>query len=812
MICVIVGTLAAALGPGALQARAEASDPGLHVMPFPGTPDASVTSSVIFSSLAPSELRSVRVSGSRSGAHPGHLTALPDGAGTAFVPDHPFDPREAVHVTAALRSRAAGTRSGDPGANTLGFVFTTAQATAHPAPHPPARRTRLAGDPFGGPTQSFFSRPDLHPPVVSATTDPDSTGGDLFLTPHDSPQNGAMILNSRGQLVWFQPVPGAAYNLAVQKYHDRQVLTYWTGKDTEPVGVDVILDHSYRTLAVVHAGNGYSADGHEFQITPGGTALLDAYSATYADLSSQGGPSNGRVTDCIIQIVDIRTGQVLWEWHALGHIPLTESYEKPPRGTKPYAYFHLNSIQELPDGNFLVSARNTWAVYEISRQTGNVIWTLGGKHSSFAMGPGTHFEWQHDARMQPGGMLSLFDDAGLPQEESQSSAMWLRLRTNPGSMTATLARRITHSPPLLAGALGNVQTLPGGNFLVGWGSQPEFSEYTSTGRQIFNASLPLGMNSYRAYRFAWRGRPATPPALANLPGPNGTVAVVASWNGATDVAGWRVLGGPNPYALTLMGKGRARGFETGIGFAGNPRVLAVEAMDSAGHVLGTSPAQLERPHLAVFGSEAFVSASSRWLSLPVGCFIRGSCRISTRIRSGGSVLARWTSQSLAAGSGAVLRFKLSPSSLLQVEEAAGHRLPVQISVQDGLISARLTVILTAYSVTGRPPPQSVSRSRALSLDDTHGFVSQTGTGGILAACFAAAPCRVRAVISHRGTVIATAPRQVLGERELAYVHFQLTAAGRSLLKHSPGNQQGAEIKLTGGGATVTGRIDLIRYG
>ncbi|MFL5823065.1 MAG: arylsulfotransferase family protein [Solirubrobacteraceae bacterium] len=448
------------------------------------------------------------------------------------------------------------------------------------------------------PTQSFRSQPHLHPPKVSVTADPSTASGDIFLAPYNAPQPGPMILDSRGRLVWFRRLRhGPATNLEVQRYHGHSVLTWWQGvfdkQGRAQTGQDVILDSAYRTVAVLHAGNGYVADPHEFQITPQGTALIDAWVPEGADLSSLGGSSSGTVLDCVIQELDIRTNQVLWQWDALVHVPVTDSYAKMPSGSAPYDYFHLNSIQQLPDGNLLISARNTWAAYEISRQTGNVIWTLGGKRSSFAMGPGTNFEWQHDARMHAGGALTLFDDAALPQEENQSSAKALTLDTH--TMTASLAHRYDHSPPLLAGTQGNAQLLPGGDVFVGWGSQPYFSEYTPRGRQIFNGSFALGVESYRAYRFHWRARPATRPAMAARRRRNGAVRVYASWNGATAVRAWRVLGGPRRHGLRSVGGTMTRrGFETMIPLDRAPAYLAVEALGRGGRVLGTSTVHADR--------------------------------------------------------------------------------------------------------------------------------------------------------------------------------------------------------------------------
>ncbi|HZU61371.1 MAG TPA: arylsulfotransferase family protein [Solirubrobacteraceae bacterium] len=570
----------------AARAAATALQAPLHVMPFPGTPDASPESQIIFSSLHPSDIRSVIVTGSRSGLHPGHSSELPDQAGTAFVPTHPFTPGETVVVQAQLRSALAGTASGAPGARTLNFSFTV--GVPAPVTSSAARAARAAAS-ASGPLVNFHSRPDLHPPPLAATANPDHASGEIFLTAQaggdGSSQVGPMILNSRGKLVWFRPVTRRTpYNLQVQRYGGHPVLTWWEGQFLGR-GMDVIVNQSYRRVGVVRGAEHYFPDLHEFQITPAGTALVDSYSVVQANLSSLGGPSNGRVTDCIIQELDIRTGKLLWEWHALGHVPLADSYAGGANGSAPYDFFHLNAIQQLPGGDFLISSRNTWSVYKIDGKTGRIVWRLGGKHSDFRMGPGTNFEWQHDARLN-GDQLTLFDDGAWPQEESQSSAKVLRI--DQSKRTAVLLRRYTHSPPLLAFKGGSMQILPNGNVFVGWGGAPDFSEYTPAGRQVFNGSVPIYMNSYRAFRFPWTGQAPNHPALALTPSKKGLTWLYVSWNGATQVARWRVLGGSSAHTLTALKTRPWSGFETAIALPGAPHFLAVQALDSRGRVLGRS--------------------------------------------------------------------------------------------------------------------------------------------------------------------------------------------------------------------------------
>ena len=498
-IAAFTGALIAAFGPGDNSTPPPLSTPrGLDVLPFPGTPDASPGSQIGFPALAPSELRAVTVRGSRSGSHTGRLIGLPDGRGSAFVPDRAFTASERVSVRAALSSPAAGTASGAPDATALDFAFTV--ATPPPSTMPSAATRNRASNP--PPTQSFHSS-SMRPPVaIVSGNDPDASSGDVFLGAATGAENGAMILDGRGRLVWFDPVPKGtvAEDVNEQSYRGKPVVTWWQGRvaSGHGLGEDVIDNDSYRTVATVHAGKGYHADLHEFQITPQGTALITIYEPTRADLSSVGGPKDGVVLDSIVQEIDIKTGRVLWEWHALGHVPLSSSEAGKPDAGNQYDYFHVNAIQQLPDGNLLVSARNTWGVYEISRSTGKVIWTLGGKDSDFKPGPGTGFEWQHDARMQPGRDPDPVRRRRQPPAGEPIPRDPLTLNTT--TLTASLDHAYTHIPPLLAQSQGSYQTLPNGNVFVGWGAEPDFSEYTPGGHQIFNVSFAPPDESYRALR------------------------------------------------------------------------------------------------------------------------------------------------------------------------------------------------------------------------------------------------------------------------------------------------------------------------
>ena len=226
-------------------------------------------------------------------------------------------------------------------------------------------------------------------------------------------------------------------------------------------------------------------------------------------------------------------------------------------------------------------------MYEVSRRTGKVLWRLGGKKSDFLLGPGARFAWQHDARRQPNGMITMFDNGSAPPVEKLTRV--LVLRVNMATKRATLLRSYHHPKKLLSPFEGNAQVLPDGHVFVGWGGWPYVSEFARNGRVLFDAYFGHGKNpgadadTYRAYRFPWHGRPKDPPAIAVAGG-----KVYVSWNGATDVARWQVLVGDANDDLLVVGSAKKDGFETAIPFRAGGRFIAVQALDRRGKLLGVS--------------------------------------------------------------------------------------------------------------------------------------------------------------------------------------------------------------------------------
>jgi hypothetical protein len=594
--------------PSTLNHSAKLGGLPVDVTPAPGTDTANPHTQISFLGVAPAQIQDVSAIGEHSGRHAGRLHAYSQGDGASYVPDTPFEAGERVTVSATIGAGQSGaTRNGAPeeaangqsGASatgkrvSFGFRIDTPYSTASAPPFP---------NPQAAPAdyQSFDTLPGVQVPVLSVTVpDRDPSAGDILMTNGPGPgQYGPLIYTPQGRLVWFDHLPGGetAEDLNVQSYEGQRALTFWHGKVLSlgfGQGEDVVLNSRYQTVAKVPGGNGLQADLHDFQIVPHGISYTTAFNAIRCNLSSVDGASDGVILDTAVQEIDIKTGLVRWEWHSLDHVGASESETPAPKSAAPWDWFHINSIDveggdAHQSGNIFISARSTWAGYQLEGGSGNILWRLGGLKSSFKMGPGTETAWQHDGRILSSGEVTFFDDGSNPPIHQQSRGLRIALdfKTHEAHLTAAY----THpDPPLLTPSQGNMQTLPDGNAVVGYGGVPAISEFAPGGAMLFDAHLPYDMSFYRAFRFPWSGQPANPPAvLANLNNTGEETIVHMSWNGASAIASWRVLGGEHPGSLAARTTIPASAFESSTILPKKYAYAAVQALDATGKVLGSS--------------------------------------------------------------------------------------------------------------------------------------------------------------------------------------------------------------------------------
>jgi hypothetical protein len=561
----------------------------LRVSPLPDSLDATPHTQISLLGVGGGgthlQLKQVTVSGSATGVHPGRLAAYSQGDGASFLPAAPFQPGETVTVHGQLLAHGRW----EP------FAFHFTVSVPDPIPHQPPGK-----EPEGtaAEVQHYHSAPSLNAPSIQVDAGAGTNAAEyIFSAPYSGPGgDGPMITESDGQLVWFDPLPKGTYstNLQVQGFEGQPVLTWWQGYIPPQgfgEGEEVIANSSYKQILHVHAGNGLTADLHDFHLEANDTALITAFNPIRCNLTAIHGPQDGAVNDSTFQEIDLRTGLVRRQWDSLDHVSLESSYSTPYGASDewPFDFFHANSLDPEPGGEMLISARNTWALYEVNEETGQVVAEAGGKHSTIKMGSGTLTAFQHDATLLPNGLISVFDNGGVPIVHPQSRGILVALNQKAG--TETLVSEFEHpGTALKAGSQGNVQLLPSGNLFIGWGAEPWFSEFSPSGQLLYDAHMPTGDESYRTYRFPWTGTPSGAPAIAASAGTTGPVTVYASWNGATEIASWRVLAGPSAKQLTQVASGARSGFETAIPTPGPEAYVQVQALNASGTVLGTSPA------------------------------------------------------------------------------------------------------------------------------------------------------------------------------------------------------------------------------
>jgi len=571
--------------PQRLNASAQLPGTSLTVAPLPNSYDAMPQTQISMLGAPSKDISDMSVVGSLTGAHSGELRAYSQGDGDSFVPSSPFKPGERVTVEGKLTT-STGSHS-----FSYRFVVGHPDAVAHHPPPPPMT-------PGPGEVQTFHSAKWLRTPAVDVTYhSPSVEAGDIFAAPYSgASQEGPMIFNQQGQLVWAHPLrPGTkATNLQVETYEGKPVLTWWQGYIPPQgfgEGEEIVANSSYRIIKRIKAGNGDMADLHDFHLEPNNTAVLTAFRTIHCNETAVNGPRDGAVTDGLFQEIDTKTGLVRREWDSVNHVPLSDSHSSAVNTSTHWAfdYFHINTVDPREDGTTLISARNTWGLYVINDKTGEIETTIGSKKSTVKMEPGATTAYQHDAMTLPNGDLSIFDNGGAPMVHHESRGVIVEV--NPETNTDTVIEQLKHPRPLQAGSQGDVQPMANGDWFVGWGQEPYFTEFSSSGQMLYDAHFVRSnekskIESYRTYKFPWSATPWYPPSIAAQPN-HGGLTVWASWNGATNVSSWRILGGESAEHLAPLATVSRTGFETTAHVASKPWI-SVQALDSSGGVIGNS--------------------------------------------------------------------------------------------------------------------------------------------------------------------------------------------------------------------------------
>lgn len=458
------------------------------------------------------------------------------------------------------------------------------------------------------PTQSFVGT-DFKPVqlnfqlAANDSTEGDLSDGFLFIAPRgtDVEQAGALILDQNGTVVWDGSEYGSTMLFIVTQYHDEDHILLWQGEFRAAgygFGHYLLLNSTYDVVAnftTQDLANDALADFHDAQIWDGDTATMTAYVVSQRDLSEHNGPSDGYIASGVFQEIDVESNEVLFTWNSLDHVDPYDCYTDPgstgDSTDNPWDYFHINAIDKDDSANYLVSSRHCHALFYIDHTSGDITWRLGGKNSSFTMGDNTDFSWQHDNRWRSDDTISLFDNAASDWQSDAEYARGMLLKIDTEQMTADLEKEWLPWNQTVSVSQGNLQILDNGNAVIGWGHQPFFQEYDSDGNVLWAARFGVGdVQSYRAYRFEWTGHPRTSPTIA-VSGTSDNITVYASWNGATEIQSWQLLGSTNdaPQDAIELSTVTKNDFETVISYTdGGYDYFQVAALNQDGDTLAFS--------------------------------------------------------------------------------------------------------------------------------------------------------------------------------------------------------------------------------
>lgn len=357
------------------------------------------------------------------------------------------------------------------------------------------------------------------------------------------------------------------------------------------------------------------------------------------DLTRLGKGKDGWIYDCLFQEIDLATGTLLFQWRSSDSYPVEESYAPfiGNEGSSPsnaWDYFHINSIDKDPEGNYYISSRYMHTITAI-KSDGTIKWILGGARSSFTdLSTGAaSFTWQHHASWHANNTITVFDNGASRDVETAKHSRGLVIQLDLNEMSATLTHALIHPTKCLSPSQGSIQILPpsegqSGNFFVGWGHSAAYTEYSPDGEILCDVHFapPIFFNfgwvkSYRTFKAPWVGKPTTPPDVALSNG-----AVFVSWNGATEVVSWRLEGSEGLWdgdfvAIDQMPRS---GFETGIILpAGAPAYLRIMALDARGVVLGCTKTISSSSPSASGASSWFCLSTALVLVVVAGCVWAG---------------------------------------------------------------------------------------------------------------------------------------------------------------------------------------------
>jgi hypothetical protein len=316
-------------------------------------------------------------------------------------------------------------------------------------------------------------------------------------------RNYAFVIDSHGTPVWWMQASPQAIDTKVLSDGTIAWATWYGGT----YGTDPRTRYEIRTLdgRLVRKLKtvGTATDHHELQEGPNGNYIITSYRPRLGvDALLFNGDVDATVLDAVVQEVTPR-GELVYEWSSEDHIALDETgrWWTYTAGTEPYDNLHINAVEPLQGGDFLISLHNTDAVYRIDRETGEVEWKLGGTTTPESLsiaGDSQSYTLagQHDVRDLGNGEISVFDNGTL----TANPARVVRFRVE--GTTATLIDQVSDPRVPYSNCCGSAAyDRKDDSWLISWGGTRFVTEVNRRDRRTFTLEFS------RDHIFSYRVRP-----------------------------------------------------------------------------------------------------------------------------------------------------------------------------------------------------------------------------------------------------------------------------------------------------------------
>lgn len=344
-------------------------------------------------------------------------------------------------------------------------------------------------------SETFIDSLPINYPQFSIEKYDDPTDGNLFFGVFGATQNPSLLITENtGNPIFYMETQSIPYDF---KKQPNGWLTYFDSK----MKMFYALNDKYELVDSFYCGNGFETDIHELILFSNNHYYLLGLDPQIIDMSQliEGGKEDALVLGFVIQELD-EDKNVVFQWRILDYISVLDA-EGINLTAEVIDYCHTNSICIDSDDNLLISSRNLNEITKINRQTGEIVWRLGGKKNQFSfINENYRFYRQHDVRRLQNGNILFFDNGNFHNPQFSRAVEYKLDEIN---LVAKNVWEYRNNPDYYTSAMGNVIRLSNGNTLINWVRPGFVTEVKPDGSKALEIKFPPELYSYRVFKADW---------------------------------------------------------------------------------------------------------------------------------------------------------------------------------------------------------------------------------------------------------------------------------------------------------------------